>query len=488
MQDVPKIVRERLQAATPAPNHPDADTLTAFTERSLPVVDRDIVLEHLARCGECREIVALALPETEAVQVALRPASSGWLAWPALRWGFVSAGILLLASLGIVLYQRQTHSATMAYRATVPVVTTTEPTGNVAPVPAPAEPSSQQDQLATTTGFESRAKENNEAHGTEDQKAAEKKVAAAAKPLAQAAEPTASASPQVGGMIAGNSIHGQPLPHGPRLANQAAQQNANLFQSQAQNAAAPAPPPPSAKQSLGGAAGSNVKVLAPASQTVEVSGQAVALDSTSSAQDVAVLRSESVPLQPSPGGTGGVVVNRAKEPGTLVLGSVELPGGAMPQSAATGAIGGPTAAPSARWNINGSGSLQRSLDQGNTWQDVNVNAPSAADSGMGLAVAKSAPMKAKDSSAILKRESIATTFRAVAANGADVWAGGSGAMLYHSTDSGSTWTRVIPSSSGAQLTGDVVALEFPDSIHGRVSTSTSEIWITTDAGQTWQKQ
>ena len=63
MQNVPKIVRDRLQAAAPAVNHPDADLLTAFAERSLPEHERTVVLEHLARCGDCRDIVALALPE-----------------------------------------------------------------------------------------------------------------------------------------------------------------------------------------------------------------------------------------------------------------------------------------------------------------------------------------------------------------------------------------------------------------------------------------
>ena len=483
MQDVPKIVRERLKVATPALNHPDADMLTAFSERSLPEVERDIVIEHLARCGECREIVALALPETEALETVVRPAASGWFAWPVLRWGFVSAGIVLVAWLGVVLYQRQTHSATVAYRATVPAVTSTAPQDSAAQATAQTQPSVQRDEVPATTRLDSRTEKKTEAKEIEDQKVADKKLAAVTKPLAQADETAAAARPQIGGVIGGNAIHGQ-LTHGPRLANQTAQQNA--YVNQAQNAAPAAPP--SAKQSLGGAAAAVAKAPAPVSQSVEVSSQAAAINTTSQAQDEIALRSEAIPLQPSPGGSGGVVVNRAKEPGTLVVGSVEIPGGAMPQSTPTSAIGGPTRVPSARWTINANGSLQRSLDQGNTWQDVNVNAPSAAASGMSYAVAKSAPMKEKDSSKILKRELIAPTFRAVAANGEDVWAGGSAGMLYHSTDSGATWTRVIPASSGATLTGDVVALEFSDSIHGKVATSTPEVWITTDAGLTWQKQ
>src|ERR1700758_5331321 len=51
MQNVPNIVRDRLKAAT-AVSHPDADTLTAFSERLLPGAERAVVLEHLARCGD----------------------------------------------------------------------------------------------------------------------------------------------------------------------------------------------------------------------------------------------------------------------------------------------------------------------------------------------------------------------------------------------------------------------------------------------------
>jgi len=485
MRDVPKIVRERLQVATPALNHPDPDVLTAFSERALPEVERDIVIEHLARCGECREVVALALPETEAVQTAFRPASGGWLAWPVLRWGFVSAGFILVASLGIVLYQRQTHSATMASRADMPATVSSDSGSNSAPAPSAAP--SERDQIQSSAPAETSAAAG-EAKQGEDKKVVEnakKEVAVFSKPIAQANEPAAAPGSQVGSLAGANAIHGQ-LTHGPRLANQTAQQNAYAFQNQAQNAAPSASP--SAKQSFGSATGGSAGATSPPSPSVEVSSQSAALDSTQQAQNTMVLRSESIPLQPSPGGTGGVVVNRAKEPGTLIVGSVQVPGGSMPQSAPTGAVGSPMSVPSARWNINSTGSLQRSLDQGNTWEDVNVNAPSAPASGMSYAVAKAAPMKEKDSSKILKRELIAPTFRAVAANGADVWAGGSGGMLYHSTDSGANWTRVIPSSSGATLTGDVIALEFPDFIHGKISTSTPEVWITTDAGLTWQKQ
>jgi len=69
-----------------------------------------------------------------------------------------------------------------------------------------------------------------------------------------------------------------------------------------------------------------------------------------------------------------------------------------------------------------------------------------------------------------------------------VWVGGVNGALYHSTDGGTGWTRVVPSSSGAILTGDVVSVNFPDALHGRIQTSTSETWVTGDGGQSWDKK
>src|SRR5215471_6921750 len=102
MEKVPQIVSERLRAASSAVGHPDPDVLTAFSEHSLRKSERGAVIEHLARCGECREIVALALPVSDQLPESARSASEGWLTWPVLRWGFVAAGIVAIASLGVV--------------------------------------------------------------------------------------------------------------------------------------------------------------------------------------------------------------------------------------------------------------------------------------------------------------------------------------------------------------------------------------------------
>jgi hypothetical protein len=112
MQRIPKIAQARLQRQSPATAgpHPDADLLTGFAEQSLAAQERGQVLEHLTRCGDCREVVALTLPATEAVALAksVGTVRIGWLTWPALRWGVVAAGILAVASVGVLQY-RQHH-------------------------------------------------------------------------------------------------------------------------------------------------------------------------------------------------------------------------------------------------------------------------------------------------------------------------------------------------------------------------------------------
>jgi hypothetical protein len=66
--------------------HPDADTLTAYVERSLPALERNRVLGHLAGCSQCRDIVALTLVEpVEAMAVRVAAASSA-LPWWRQRW------------------------------------------------------------------------------------------------------------------------------------------------------------------------------------------------------------------------------------------------------------------------------------------------------------------------------------------------------------------------------------------------------------------
>ena len=65
MEPLPKLVRQRLQATAKAGVHPDPDLLACFAERSLSESERVPVLEHLANCADCRQILSFSLPPLE---------------------------------------------------------------------------------------------------------------------------------------------------------------------------------------------------------------------------------------------------------------------------------------------------------------------------------------------------------------------------------------------------------------------------------------
>jgi hypothetical protein len=123
MTEVPKIVYNRLQAAsqerTPAGQepperaHPDADLLTAFTEQALSETEREGLLNHLSLCGECREVIALALPATEisaqanaihTTTIRTKGATGWWnaLTTPSLRWATLAAAAAIIVAVLVV--------------------------------------------------------------------------------------------------------------------------------------------------------------------------------------------------------------------------------------------------------------------------------------------------------------------------------------------------------------------------------------------------
>jgi hypothetical protein len=465
MQNVPKIVRERLQAGTPVAGHPDANLLTAFAERSLPDRERAAVLEHLARCGDCRDVLALASPTSEAVQTVITPARRGWLTWPVLRWGLVAAGGIVVVSLGILQYQRHLAPATMVARQTQPeAVATNLQTQPATPSPA-AVPAEKQEQAAAGAGS---------AGKTGPEFAEHKLIARAEAPLASVQEPKV-----VGGAASG-AVHGQLL-HGPQMPTQWQQQSARA------QVSVPAAPSATAKQQAADMAAR----IPSAAETVEVQAAGGAAPvGTETRNKESQLQAEAGQPQPELDFSARAV-GKAK-PAVNPEAAAAAPMSTLARSASQGTTGA-NAAPMLRWTISPAGGLQRSFDQGNTWQDVNVNAgpvPTASFTSVEV-VAKAAPTPAKDNYAdkkALKAAPAALIFRAVAAIGPQVWAGGSNGALYHSPDAGGHWTQVVPTADGALLSGDIVGLEFSDPQHGKVTTSTAEVWITTDAGQTWQKQ
>jgi hypothetical protein len=121
---------------------------------------------------------------------------------------------------------------------------------------------------------------------------------------------------------------------------------------------------------------------------------------------------------------------------------------------ATGYTAAPAAAPvlsvRAHWQISPTGTLERSYTTGN-W------APVLAETGV--------------------------KFQVVSVIGNTVWAGGEHGALYVSRDGGTTWNA---SAIGATTT--ITSVHFSDDLHGRVKTADGQIWESSDAGKSWQKQ
>jgi len=486
MQNVPKIVTDRLRAGAVAVEHPDADVLTAFSERSLPERESNSVMEHLARCSDCREIVALALPEGGPAEEVARQPSGGWLTWPVMRWGLVAAGIVVVASAGIVRYRQyaaRSQNTARYYNAAPAEGVAKEAKNRPEPLPAAPEAAKLQDTVAPPPVSQPKFEDSKTSAG-EGLRA----------DLDQLKAPATRDEKSVGGPV---TLNRRNLTFGPSVRQQM-QQNNNFYannsqvvQTQApqvqipQNQVSPSPVPPGlAKQEASDFA---ANAPTPAAKAAGVGAGSAQSNTVAQNQEALVLPSTSLPMQPS--GGHAEMVERAKPsdplPGTKVPASADSPSQLYRYS--TSDLYGPKA----RWSINSAGALQRSVDQGRTWQDVSVS--SGAVGGLLSLHSEKAPARAKapekDKADKKVNEAPAPiVFRAVAANGADVWAGGTAGLLYHSTDSGVHWTRVVPFSAGVVLTGDIVSLEFSDPQHGRVVTSVAQVWTTADGGLTWQKQ
>ncbi len=103
MTEIPNFVRNALRGTPPA-THPGADLLTAFVEGGLSQRERTGLMEHLATCSACREVITLAQPEIPAAPVQFR-LRRGFFASPVLRWGTLAACAVAVASVAVLLHR-----------------------------------------------------------------------------------------------------------------------------------------------------------------------------------------------------------------------------------------------------------------------------------------------------------------------------------------------------------------------------------------------
>src|SRR5947209_4290373 len=155
MQEISNLLRHRLAARSQPQEHPDPDTLTAFAEQLLSAAERGQVIQHLADCGHCREVVALSLPELEVQPVAVPAATRRPLFWAlGVRWGSLAAAVIIAITMGVLRPWEHTGPApqNMAQKDAssqepTPAVQPAPPIVASSPSPSPAKPGSSEADL-----------------------------------------------------------------------------------------------------------------------------------------------------------------------------------------------------------------------------------------------------------------------------------------------------------------------------------------------------
>jgi hypothetical protein len=379
MEELPKIVVERLGRSAGPQTHPDPDLINAFAENSLAEGDRTELLQHLARCSDCREVVALSLPEQAAPGLGgPQPVgAAALLSWPVLRWGALAACFVVVGAAVILRYESRFKSREMATAQAPGVAKLDE---KIVPPAAPPKPDNAQGSNEISGGPPGNARDA---------------ISASSPPALKKAIPNRPAPTTTEKKLDALRLFEQP---------RSALQSAGTV---AVNAAEPASPAPN------GALAELVPGHAKEAESEAVKDNLVASAGIAAKQKV----------------SAALAANKAMLPLAALL---------------------------PRWTLSSDGTLQRSLDSGKTWETIPVGS------------------QAK--------------FRALAANGYDIWVGGSAGALFHSPDAGQHWTQMRPIAKGELLSADIIGVEFADPQHGKISTSAQETWTTDDGGQSWEKK
>lgn len=427
MEQLPKIVAQRLQAVSRTETHPDANLLAALTEKSLLPLEQTQILEHLAGCTECREVVAHAQPEQVLQQVAGAaaplPVRRSWFSGAKLRWATLAACVVVVGA-AVISRTRFTQNASMARSESAPaVVAETQPLPNRAPT---EERKSNTDNESESDHVRLKMSVGTKRDGDEVSAAQELQAADSLSPLRakqrqperrspELAEKNNNAPAVANGIIMGRTASPPEVPPQSTVTAQAEDAKSTKKEFSADKAmkvpaatnevaqAQPPPPPPAA-------AAKSAPVLADRQ------------------------------LQKGESGDLGAFNYNAKD-GYLGVGASErtLAGfrGANP-----------------RWQLSADGKLIRSNDAGKSWQTVPVGDK--------------------------------VVFRALCVTGSEVWVGGAQGNLFYSSDAGQQWEQVKPTSAGQTLTEDIATIEFMDSKHGKVTTADHQTWTTNDGGHDWK--
>jgi hypothetical protein len=485
MPELLNLLRQRLAATETGETqaHPDADTLTAYMEQSLPAAESKTVIAHLSVCEPCREVVALsqALMVQPDTQTVLAPA-------PAARWRRLfkpvfgaAAAVAAMAVIAVMMLQlpqkNLSHSGTTATTnspASQPAQERQQAKATAADQTAPVEskpvaPTQQADALSSARSDLATSAKETEARLEDSGRArAAKKLASAAPttatvmqsasgPVLTAALPkkdyintnffNSSSSENVVPDTRTTNLPPAPVPQlgATNSAFNTANNKIAIFADLPANPAgnsnvrllAPPPPPehlgcPVCKimQSTAHTLGFHSPVKTPALRAGALSSSALGGPGMFSG---AIEKSQPAELSAAP----------ARADADSFAASSSLSGSAMAPSAHRSDSAAPI------WKVV-DGKLMKSSGQ-SQWEDAYPVA-----------------------SAIME-------FSFVNARGNDVWAGGSHASLIHSRDGGQTWDTV---KLGDNASGAIVSI-IAGTMSVQVKTSDNQTWASADGGKTW---
>ncbi|HEY6272485.1 MAG TPA: YCF48-related protein [Terriglobales bacterium] len=489
MPELSKLVRQRLasldKAGVVAGDHPDADTLTAYAEQLLSPIECSRVLEHIAACSHCREVVALGSPEPAEKQPvpALVTSRHTWRWKPALG---LAASVAMLAVVTTLIVELPRKPALQsAKQSTAPANPRAQDTLNAPPNPAQPEyaagPNTQADEprAAASRSAEPRTKES-------------------------------GAPSAINGIVGGNPVLGR---------------NDSL--------ASPAPPAPLRADVVSSASDSAV-VDAKLHERDYVNKQMFVAEQSGS--DVAANPTD-IPAAPMPRLTQNQFppslssnapltfaglppqienskVSRSRQlsnppnshfglglfPNLPVLGrkveafakrTVPIPSGALTFSAMESRnpnlaredemqnVDGADAKEKAQADLDQSSAFSRRALAANGISDMNVTPPRSA---LAWKIAGGKLLKSSDGASWVDGYTGENLeFSVVTTQGSNIWAGGANAALVHSMNGGASWERI---TLGASATGSITGIEAAGSnVH--VKSSSGQEWSSQDGGRTW---
>ena len=460
MSELSNALRHRLASREEPRVHPDADTLTAYLEQLLPVRERGQVLEHLAICGPCREVIALSLSEPLVLKdapVTAAPAGRGWRALilrkPALGLAASLAGLALVAAVIIEMPRRAMENHRAQTNQPAPAISESHPG------PAFSPPASE-----TITAPTSGISANAALPGTETRGGT-----AAAKSLSippvQPARVGASPPPVSNPGVSGPYINVQMF----------ANDSDNAVATAAELPAAPSPQPTAKEASalsrstpLGFAGptrdlqqsrGKPVRTGAPTPSTGHFPFSMVTAMGHEAKQAKQLFHRQ-VPLFP-----GNLFADSAMGKAGQFNPTREL--GAAPEVATAAAAGRDAT----------------DLDQSRAFTppalagSYKASVPTAWKIGDGKLLRLGASGAWTEAHSGFED----IEFSVVSSRGSEVWAGGRNAALVHSRDGGANWDRIL---LGASANGTITTIE-AGATKVLVRSSSGQSWSSSDGGRSW---